>query len=82
MTTPLYYADTDQEYDVQMFDVVEVTNPLTGIVYDGVVKTIKPRVGRVVCLIEDHHDITRSCNPRKKRMEVPVANIVLIARDG
>ena len=72
----------DENYAVEMFDQVEVTCPITGIVYDGQVKKIKPRVGRVVCLIEDHNDWTRSGDPRRKRMEVAVEHVVLTARDG
>ena len=72
----------DENYDVQMFDHVEVTCPITGTVYDGVIKKIKPRVGRVVCLIDDHTDWTRSGGPRRKRMEVAVEHVTLAARDG
>ena len=72
----------DETYAVEMFDWVEVTCPITGIVYDGQVKKIKPRAARVVCLIEDHNDWTRGGNLRRKRMEVAVEHVVLIRRDG
>ena len=79
--TDMFYPDTNDGYEVEVFDHVEIK--VDGMIAEGQVVKLHPKDRQLSVRYEDHLNAYRTTgNPRVRTIKMPLAEVVFAGRDG